>query len=330
MRQPSFDNLEKVLAARARRSKLQVGSSPGRLQEVETLMREQDAAGAQRLAARACVDAAASAFELVSELEAAEVRVDAAASGFSAYKKALQIVQEFQLDDHVVRGVDERRAGWARAAAASARRAADAADDEEGPRSSPPRPWARSAAADEAELRAKLGGVAQRALVTNRAEQLAAARVWAHQTGDGRRRRPQRARAAAPSSPPARRAARKMRVASGSLHSPTAAAIERMAKRANRKLRIDSDVREVAANLLQRVARGAQGRSRARERRAEVAALRAAADAHAAAAAAAHAVDRLPPSEHWLESWDKRKPAQRREEWLPAWPEGSWPKYGWP
>ena len=43
MRQPSFDNLEKVLAARARRSKLQVGSSPGRLQEVETLMREQDA-----------------------------------------------------------------------------------------------------------------------------------------------------------------------------------------------------------------------------------------------------------------------------------------------
>ena len=64
MRQPSFDNLEKVLAARARRSKLQVGSSPGRLQEVETLMREQDAAGAQRLAARAKVDAAASALKI--------------------------------------------------------------------------------------------------------------------------------------------------------------------------------------------------------------------------------------------------------------------------
>ena len=87
MRQPSFDNLEKVLAARARRSKLQVGSSPGRLQEVETLMREQDAAGAQRLAARAKVDAAASAFELVYERQAAGGGGPPAGAGVSALKK---------------------------------------------------------------------------------------------------------------------------------------------------------------------------------------------------------------------------------------------------
>ena len=286
-------------------------------------MREQDAADAQRLAARAR-DAAASAFELVSELEAAEVRVDAAASGFGARK---------------------RRCRSCRSSSSTTTSCAGSTSGEQGgpgrrrlraPRRRRRRRRGRAAivaaatvgevaAADEAELRAKLGGVAQRALVRT-APSSSPRRACGRTKGDGRRRRPQRARRRRPVV-----AARSPRRSQDARRQRIVALAHGGGDRTNGKARESeashrSDVREVAASR-QRVYRGAQGRSRARENAPR---LRSAPPPTRTPPRRRRPCgDRLPPSEHWLESWDKRRPAQRREEWLPAWPEGSWPKYGW-
>ena len=152
--------------------------APGRLvsRSLRRLRRRRrDAAGAQRPAARARLTQRRRP-ELVSSSRLRRC----AGRG----RVGVQRLQEGASDRAGVPARRPRRARgrraesrWARAAAASARRAADAADDEEGPRSSPPRPWARSAAADEAE-RCAFGGAATCAR-TNRAGGRRRARVGA-------------------------------------------------------------------------------------------------------------------------------------------------------